>query len=112
MVDSGFWIHGILLGSGLLDPRYLDPGDPDPGILDSGHCPGCWLWWGKKRTAALLVKRTSAAVSALQYQYAICNMQYAIPTMMTNAEQDVASYLWAVQACSSGEAWMRVTKTT
>ena len=81
MVDSGFWIHGILLGSGLQDPRYLDPGDPDPGNLDlgnldpgnldSGHCPGCWLWWGKKRTAALLVKRTSAAVSAPQYQYAI-----------------------------------------
>ena len=88
MVDSGFWIHGILLGSGLQDHRYLDPmnpysGDPDPGNLDPGnldsrHRPGCWLWWGKKRTAALLVKRTSAAVSALQYQYAINNMQYAI----------------------------------
>ena len=83
IVYSNFWIHGILLGSGLLDPRnldprYLDPGNLDPGNPDlenlapgnlySGHRPGRWLWRRKKGTAALLVKRTSAAVSALQYK--------------------------------------------
>jgi len=89
IIDSDFAILGIALGSGLLDPGSLDPGslDPgnlDPGNLDPGHRPRGWLWWGKKWTAALLVKRTSAAV----------------PT------------LWAVKACSPGEAWMGMSKTS
>jgi len=60
-----------------------DSGNLGLGNLDSRHRPGCWLRRRKKRTAALLVKRASAAVSAL----------------------------WAVKAGSPGKTWMRVTKT-
>merc|ERR550532_3449698 len=67
-----------------IDPGNLDRGNLSLGNLDSGHRPGRWLWRREKRTAALLVKRTSAAVSALG----------------------------AVKASSPGKAWMRVTTKT
>ena len=86
IIDSDFAILGIALGSGLLDPGSLDPGsldpgnlDPgnlDPGNLDPGHRPRGWLWWGKKWTAALLVKRTSAAVPTLKHQRKIMNENF------------------------------------
>ena len=41
--------------------------------LDPGHRPGGWFRRREKRTPALLVERTSAAVSALKYQQSPVN---------------------------------------
>ena len=84
-----------------IDPGNLDRGNLSLGNLDSGHRPGRWLWRREKRTAALLVKRTSAAVSALQYQ----------PSSLRKNDRSQV-YLWAVKASSPGKAWVRVTTKT